>query len=190
LFSGCSTGAGDGPKSDLGTDTTWDDFSEGSKINPGQSRDQDLSDIYHQTAGMAGLFIAEGSVTGDWNTGFGTSLEGGEDLLGGLSTSTAIPSKTLLHSLLLDVSALTDGAIIHVKLFMNINGNERKVYDQEFTVPTTTGVETPPPDTLGLWIVNGTVALHADLRVEVYNNTPADDGKAIGYTYVTGAIHA
>ena len=136
----------------------------------------------------AGLVIAEGTVTANWNTAFGTSGEAGEDLLGGASAQSAIPSKTLLHSLLLDVLALTDTALIDVKLFMKVNGNERKVYDQEFTVPTTVGVETPPPDTLGLWIVNGTLALHADLRVEVYSDR--NELVAIGYTYVTGAIHA
>ncbi|GAI40096.1 unnamed protein product, partial [marine sediment metagenome] len=50
LFSGCSTGAGDGAKRDLGTDNTWDDFSEGSKIVAGQTRDQDLKDIHNKVS--------------------------------------------------------------------------------------------------------------------------------------------
>ncbi|MBA7615790.1 hypothetical protein ES703_23076 [subsurface metagenome] len=135
---------------------------------------------------VAGLNIFEGTVTANWNTAFATSLEGGEDLLGGASAQGAIPGITLLHSLLLDVSALSDGAKIHVKLFIKVNDNEKKVYDQEFTVPTTVGVETPPPDTDALWIVNGTVAVHDDMRVEVYSDT--DEDVAIGYTYATGAI--
>jgi len=162
------------------------DAHEESQILAGQTLEDDLKAIYDGIAALPGLNIFEGTVTANWNSGFGTSLEAGEDLLGGASAQGPIPGITLLHSLLLDVLALTDGSKIHVKLFMNVNGNERKVYDQEFTVPTTIGVETAPPDTLGLWIVNGTVAVHDDLRVEVYSDT--DDAVAIGVTYVTGAI--
>ena len=50
LFSHCSTGAGDGAKADAGANNTWDDFSEGSQIVAGQSRDQDLKDIFAATA--------------------------------------------------------------------------------------------------------------------------------------------
>lgn len=127
---------------------------------------------------LAGQAPGEGTVTANWNTATGTSGEAGEDLvsIGGATT------RYKLHSLLLDVIALTDGAKIDVKLFIKINGNERKVYDQEFTVPTTAAGETPPPDTLGLWIVNGTVVIHDILRVEVYSDT--NENVAIAYTYV------
>jgi len=50
LFSMCSTATDDGAKVDNGTNNTWDDFSEGSQISPGQSRDQDLKDIYDQVS--------------------------------------------------------------------------------------------------------------------------------------------
>ncbi len=50
LFSGCSTAVDDGARVDNGTDNTWDDFSEGSQIVAGQSRDQDLKDIYDKVA--------------------------------------------------------------------------------------------------------------------------------------------
>jgi len=131
---------------------------------------------------LAGQAPVEGSVTANWNTANGTSGELGEDLVTiGIATT-----RYKLHSLLLDVLALTDGAKIHVKLFMKINSNERKVYDQEFTIPTTAGAETPPPDTLGLWIVNGTVVIHDTLRVEVHSDT--NENVAIGYTYVLEAM--
>lgn len=131
---------------------------------------------------LAGQAPGEGTVAANWNTANGTSGELGEDLV----TIGAATTRYKLHSLLLDVIALTDGAKIHVKLFMDVNGNERKVYDQEFTVPTTAGVETPPPDTLGLWIVNGTVAIHDTLRVEVYSDT--NENVAIAYTYMLEAM--
>ena len=141
--------------------------------------------ISTQTDKLAGETIAEGSVTANWNTGAGTSGEAGEDLLGGASAEPAIgaaATKYKLHSLLLDVSALTDGAAIRVKLFMKVNGVEKKVYDQAFIVPT----GTIPPDTDGLWIVNGTLAIHDELRVEVYSDT--DEAVAIAFTYVLEAM--
>jgi len=46
LFSRCSTAVDDGARVDNGANNTWDDLSEGSKITTGQSRDQDLKDIY------------------------------------------------------------------------------------------------------------------------------------------------
>ncbi len=127
---------------------------------------------------LAGQAPGEGTVAANWNTAVGTSGEAGEDLV----TIGVAATRYKLHSLLLDVDALTDGAIIDVKLFMKVNGNERKVYDTPFTVPTTAAGETPPPDTLGLWIVNGTVVIHDALRVEVHSDT--NENVAIAYTYV------
>ncbi len=127
---------------------------------------------------LAGGTPISGSVTANWNTETGASGEAGEDLV----TIGAADTKYKLHSLLLDVSDLTDGAKIHVKLFMKVNGNEKKVYDQEFTVPT----GTTPPDTDGLWIVNGTLGIHDTLRVEVYSDT--SESKAIAYTYMLEAM--
>ncbi|GAJ05586.1 unnamed protein product, partial [marine sediment metagenome] len=76
-----------------------------------------------------------------------------------------------LHSLLLDVSALTDGAIIHVKLFIKINDTQRKVYDETFTIGA---------DLDGLWVVNGSLVIHDILSVAIYSDT--DESKAVGYT--------
>lgn len=127
---------------------------------------------------LGGETPASDSVTANWNTATGTSGEAGEDLV----TIGANDTKYKLHSLLLDVSALTDGASIHVKLFMQVNGVEKKVYDQTFTVPT----GTTPPDTDGLWIVNGTVGIHEALRVEVYSDT--NESVAIAYDYMLEAM--
>jgi len=138
--------------------------------------------IKTQTDKLAGESVVENTVAANWNTAVGTSGEAGEDLV----TIGTAATKHKLQSLLLDVNALTDGAKIHVKLFMKVNGNERKVYDTDFTVPTTAAGETPPPDTLGLWIVNGTVVIHDTLRVEVYSDT--SENVAIAYTYVLEAM--
>ncbi|MBA7613545.1 hypothetical protein ES703_20796 [subsurface metagenome] len=49
LCSHCSMGAGDGARVDAGANNTWNNFSEGSQILAGQTRDQDLKDIYDAT---------------------------------------------------------------------------------------------------------------------------------------------
>jgi len=122
---------------------------------------------------LAGEAPVTGQVTANWNTATGTSGEAGEDLV----TIGANDTRYKLHSFLINVSALTVGAIITVKLFMQVHGTERKVYSQNFTVGT---------DTNGLWIVNGTVGIHEALRCEVYSNT--DESVAIDYDYMLEAM--
>jgi len=122
---------------------------------------------------LAGEAPVESSVSKNWNTAV-DSPDGAGGLLVNLGTAA---TRKKLHSLLLDVSALTDGAIIHVKLFMKINDTQRKVYDETFTIAI-------DPD--GLWIVNGTVGLHDVLSVAVYSDNSED--VAIGYTAMLEAM--
>jgi len=128
-----------------------------------------------QTDKLAGETPAAASVTANWQSGTGTSLEAGADLV----TIGAADTKYKLHSLLINISALTVGATITVKLFMEVKGTERKVYSQNFTKGT-------DPD--GLWIVNGTVGIHEALRVEVQSNNAGDNAKSIGYDYMLEAM--
>jgi hypothetical protein len=125
--------------------------------------------IKAQTDKLAGASPVVGSTTANWNTATGTSGESGEDLvtIGGNDT------KNKLLSLLIDVTACLDGAVLTVKMFMQINGTERKVYSEGFVVNT---------DTDGLWLVRGSVGIREALRVEVYSNT--SESKAIGYDYM------
>ena len=51
IFSFCSMSDGD-QKVDGGTNNTWSNFSEGSQITAGQTRDQDLKDIYDDTTAI------------------------------------------------------------------------------------------------------------------------------------------
>jgi hypothetical protein len=51
IFSFCSMSDGD-QKVDAGTNNTWGDFSEGSQITAGQTRDQDLKDIHDDTTAI------------------------------------------------------------------------------------------------------------------------------------------
>lgn len=52
VIDNCSTGGGDGAKVDGGTNNTWANFTEGSQITAGQSRDQDLKDIFDDTTAV------------------------------------------------------------------------------------------------------------------------------------------
>jgi hypothetical protein len=83
-----------------------------------------------------------------------------------------------LHSLLLSIHNLV-GTNITVRMYLPVNGEERKVYEEEFNAFT---------DPSGLWIVNGTVAIHRVLRVTLQSNEAADNGKAVDYDYLLEAM--
>ena len=124
---------------------------------------------------LAGEAPASGSVTGNWNSGAATSGQTGADLI----TIGANDIRKKLHSLLINISSVQSGAKITVRLYMQVNGTERKVYQEEFTQGT-------DPD--GLWIVNGSVGIHEALRVEAMSNKSADNGAAIEYDYMLEAM--
>ena len=64
IFSFCSMSDGD-QKVDAGTNNTWSNFSEGSQIVAGQSRDQDLKDVFDDTTAiLADVGDASGSGLG------------------------------------------------------------------------------------------------------------------------------
>jgi hypothetical protein len=115
------------------------------------------------------------SVVGNWNSGVATSGAAGEDLV----TIGANDTKRIIHALLVNISALTPGAAVTVRAYMQVNGVERLVYSEAFTQGT-------DPD--GLWIMNGdTLGIHEAVRVEVYSDQAADDGAAIDYDYLVEA---
>jgi len=120
---------------------------------------------------LAGEAPASGSVTGNWQSGTATSGEAGADVV----TIGANDTRKKLHSLLLSIHNFALGGKVTVKLFMQVNGTERKVYQEDFNKGT-------DPD--GLWVVNGTVGIHEALRVEVQSNRAADNGVAVDYDYM------
>lgn len=126
-----------------------------------------------ELAKLAGEAIDEDTTTKNWNT----AVDSPDGEGGIVCTVGSAATKKKVHALLLDVSALTNTAVIHVKLFMKINGVQQKVYDTDFTIAT-------DPD--GLWIINDTLGIHDVLTVAVYSDT--DESKAIGYTAMTEAM--
>ena len=114
-----------------------------------------------------GLPPISDSVTADWQTTEAEIFSVGE-----------ADTQYKIHSLLVSIHNLI-GTIITVRLYMKVKGLERKVYEQAFDATT---------DPLGLWIVNGTVAIHEVLRVTLQSNAAADNGQAVDYDCLLEAM--
>jgi len=123
-----------------------------------------VDSIKAQTDKLAGATPGVGSATENWNAAEADIVSIG-----------ANDTKNKLHSLLVNISAMTATATITIRMYTQINGTERKVYDQDFVKDT-------DPD--GLWIVNGTVGIHEVLRVTAQSDNAGDDGKTIDYDYM------
>ncbi len=123
--------------------------------------------IKTQTDKLVGEAAGTGSTTDDWQTAETEVLSIG-----------AAGTRYKLHSLLLSIHNLA-GAVITVRLYMKVNGTERKVYEQAFNATT---------DPSGLWVVNGTVAIHEVLRVTLQSNDAADNGKPVDYDLMLEAM--
>ena len=136
----------------------------------GQASQADVTAIKTQTDKLAGATPVSDSVTANWQSGTATSGESGADLV----TIGANDTKNKVHSLLVSIHNLTVGATVMVKMFQQVKGTERKVYEQPYVVGT-------DPD--GLWIVDASVGIHEVTRVEVQSNNETDNGLAIDYDY-------
>jgi len=112
---------------------------------------------------LAGEAPGTGSVTGDWQTAESDVV-----------TIGAHNVRYKIHSLIISIHNLL-GTAITIRLYMLVNGVERKVYEQVFDAAA------DPP---GLWIINGTVGIHEVLRVTLQSNEVADNGQAIDYDYM------
>jgi len=124
---------------------------------------------------LAGETPTSGSVTANWQSGTATSGETGADVV----TFGANDTRKKLHSLLLSIHNFASGGKVTIKLFMQVNGTERKVYQEDFNKGN-------DPD--GCWVVNGTVGIHESVRVEAQSNRAADNGVALHYDYMLEAM--
>jgi len=107
-----------------------------------------------------GVSPVTGAVAGDWQAGESD-----------VATIGSHGARYKVQSLLLSIHNLA-GSVITVRMYMMVNENERKVYEQSFDAST------GPP---GLWVINGTVGIHEALRVTLQSNDANDNGKAIDY---------
>ncbi len=123
--------------------------------------------IKGQTDKLAGTAPVNGSATQNWQTAEADVVSIG-----------IAATRNKIHDLSLNISILV-GTVITVRLYKKINNIERKVYEQAFNAAT------DPP---GLWIVNGTVAIHEALRVTLQSNDAADNGKEVDYDFMLEAM--
>jgi len=107
-----------------------------------------------------GVAPVTGSAVQNWQTAEADVVSVGAD-----------DTRYKVHSLLLSIHNLV-GTVVTVRLYMEVNGVERKVYEQSFDATA------DPP---GLWVVNGTVGIHEVLRVTLQSNNAADNGQAVDY---------
>ncbi len=83
----------------------------------------------------------------------------------------------ILHSLAVGIQN-TVGAIT-IRVYELINGVERQVYPVPLATTFTMGV-----DPAGIWIINGSVAMHGLFRVTVQSNNAGDNGVAVSYDFL------
>ena len=126
-----------------------------------------LAQIKTQTDKLAGAAPMTGSATQDWQTAEADVVSIGE---AGVSNK--------VQDLSLNISNMV-GALIIVRLYKNINGVERKLYEQSFNAAT------DPP---GLPIINGTWATHDVIRVSLQSDNAADNGQAVDYNCLLEAM--
>ena len=126
-----------------------------------------LDEIEAKLDKLAGEEPVTGSVTAAWNTAESDVVSIGAE-----------GTRYKLHSLLLGIHNLV-GIVITVRMYMPVNGNERKVYEQTFSAAA---------DPAGLWLVNGTIGIHQVLRVTLESNSAADNGKEVDYDFMLEAM--
>ena len=125
-----------------------------------------VTSILTQINKLAGEVPVTGSTTANWQAAEADIISIGADNI-----------RNKLHSLVLDINSLV--GTVTIRLYQQVNGVERRCYQQAFTVAA---------DGPGLWIVNGTIGLHEVLRVTAQSNNAADNGQAVGYDYMLEAM--
>ncbi|APV43644.1 hypothetical protein Dform_00284 [Dehalogenimonas formicexedens] len=126
-----------------------------------------LEAIRSQTDKLAGEIPYVGFTIADWQTAESNLIVVG-----------APSARHKLHDLSLGIQNLA-GAQITIRLYKEINGAERKVYEQSFDAAA---------DGPGLPVVNGTWAIHGPLRVTVQSSDPADNGRSVDYDFMLEAM--
>ena len=123
------------------------------------------------TSNVKGVIVYSGYGTPNWNSGFATSGDPGSDV----TPIGSAGGEYIVHSLFLNIAALTPGANVTVRMYTLIATIEACVYRQTF-------VQGTDPD--GLWIINGSLGISEILRVELYSDQGGDDGALVYHEYM------
>lgn len=120
---------------------------------------------------------AETAIVMGWQTYPGTTTANWEVAEAVVCTIGGIGMINKIHSLCLDINAMQ--GIVTVRFYTDINGVNRQVYIQTFTVAA---------DGPGLYMVNGTLALSGMFTVTAQSNNVLDNAQAIGWEYILGGV--
>lgn len=126
----------------------------------------DILTLLTQIAKLAGATPVSGTTTANWQAAEANLVSFG-----------ANDTKNKVHLLIVDITNLA--GTITVRLYTQVNGVERRIYAQNFTLAA---------DGPGLWIINGTLGIHEVLRCSLQSNNAADNGKAVAYDYMLEAM--
>ena len=110
---------------------------------------------------------ASGAVADNWQSGVATSGLAGADLV-----TINIAVLTTIHMLEVDISNLTAGAQITIRMYHTVNGAEQEFYNEFF-------IQGTDPDSIPC--IFGNVADSSNIRVEVMSNNVLDDGLDVDY---------
>ena len=108
--------------------------------------------------------VMVGSTTADWETAEADVVSiGGNDI------------KTQIGSCLINISQLTVGAAVMLRMYSQINGVETQFYESTFIVGT---------DLPGIPIFSGPIQVHEVVRITAESDTAGDNGRAIDWDYM------
>lgn len=105
--------------------------------------------------------------------GVATSGETGADIF-----TVSTTSRRRIHSLGVQISGLSSGATATIRMYtkmLNADASLTKFYHQTFTV----GIDVP-----FILVVDGTLAIRNDLRVEIQSSNAADTSVSVKYHYI------
>lgn len=112
------------------------------------------------------FYPVEDIVTDDWNAAEADIVSLGQ---------TASLNK--VHSLLIDLSALTVGATITLRMYEKVNGSEKLLQPTPLTFVVSASMGAIP-------LLDGTFGIHDVLRITAQSDNALDDGKDINYSAV------
>ncbi len=89
----------------------------------------------------------------------------------------AAATRNKVQTLMIDMSTIA--GTLTIRMYHAVNGVQRQIYTQNFTVAA---------DGPGRWTINGTVGIFDVLRVTCQSDNAADNGASIGYSYMLEAM--
>ena len=113
--------------------------------------------------------IIQGSVTANWNGGIATSTKAGGDLF----TYGQVDQWWRMCEAYLLLAAFSPAATVTIRAYENLMGAEREIMNDNWVVALDGDVA------FIIWFWD--VQILGPVRIEVYSDTPADDGLAVPY---------